>query len=487
MTHPAPSPAAAVVPDRHARPWLVAWGALLGLSLLKFGNPVVLDRQIPVPASMAEAFADPWPVRWALVLGALLLIAGGGIAWRSLMARCARLPVLLWLAPSLWLGWQFLSTAQSEDRSLSFGTLAQFGGIAGAYAAGIAFITDRRRLTWVLAGVLAGFCICLMRAVNQRTEFPQVRAALIEGERTGWTNFPPAAVRDLERQQLIIVTNGLRVANPLILIKLDRGRVHGTLVYPNALAGAVLLLLPALWVLVREWTLPARPITQFAATGLLLLLGMVALAWSGSKSGWLIALMMIGALGLRLPLPLPPWWRRVAVAAVAAAGLLVFALRFQDYFSAGATSVGARFDYWRSAVHTTLDEPWLGTGPGTFQRSYAARKSPESEMARLAHNDYLEQFSDSGVAGGILYLAWIGGWVWVSARRAWTGSDPLVLAAALGATAWFAQGLSEFSLYVPALAWTAFTLAGAVTVLTTLTAPETSPTATPLPSAPRTS
>jgi len=36
----------------------------------------------------------------------------------------------------------------------------------------------------------------------------------------------------------------------------------------------------------------------------------------------------------------------------------------------------------------------------------------------------------------------------------------LLFAIFAGLVGWFAQGLGEFSLYIPALAWTAFTLLG---------------------------
>src|SRR6267142_1394248 len=100
-------------------------------------------------------------------------------------------------------------------------------------------------------------------------------------------------------------------------------------------------------------------------------------------------------------------WKWAALAAVALVGLGVFAVRFHSYFAAGATSVGARFDYWRAAGQATAEQPVFGFGPGTFQRPYARLNAPEAEMARLTHNDYLEQFSDSGIAGGIFYAAWI--------------------------------------------------------------------------------
>ncbi len=81
-------------------------------------------------------------------------------------------------------------------------------------------------------------------------------------------------------------------------------------------------------------------------------------------------------------------------------------------------------------------------------------------MARLAHNDYLEQFSDSGIAGGTFYGAWIVLSLLTIGWRVWRSADLASFAIFLGVFAWFIQGFGEFSLYVPALAWTAFTLLG---------------------------
>jgi O-antigen ligase len=143
-----------------------------------------------------------------------------------------------------------------------------------------------------------------------------------------------------------------------------------------------------------------------------------------------------------------------------AGGLIVFGVRFQSYFAKGATSVGARFDYWRVAAKVTVQHPAVGTGPGTFQRPYGSMKRPESEMARLVHNDYLEQFSDSGLIGGLSYAAWLGLLLWTIGRRTWVEGEWLAFAIFAGLLGWFIQGFIEFSLFIPALAWTAFTLAG---------------------------
>jgi O-antigen ligase len=150
------------------------------------------------------------------------------------------------------------------------------------------------------------------------------------------------------------------------------------------------------------------------------------------------------------------------LALVVILGLGVFTIRFHKYLAGGATSVGARFDYWRAAVKTSESYPVTGTGPGTFQRPYARLKAPDAEMARLAHNDYLEQFSDSGIIGGISYAAWIMSALWFSSRRVWVRGDCLTVALFGGALTWFIQGIGEFSLYIPALAWIAFTLLGSL-------------------------
>ena len=81
-------------------------------------------------------------------------------------------------------------------------------------------------------------------------------------------------------------------------------------------------------------------------------------------------------------------------------------------------------------------------------------------MARLAHNDYLEQFSDSGVIGGLAYATWIFLALTTVGRKIWRNGGGISLAIFVGLIGWFIQGFGEFGLYVPALAWTVFTLLG---------------------------
>ena len=443
--------------------YALVFGLFLGLAILKFGNPVILDQKIAPPVSPSEFLADAWPTHWGNWILLPLSLAGAALVFVSR----PRWPGTrwLWLLPLLWFGWQLLSTTRTVDGNLTATTLCQFAGCLACYFIG-AFIFGRERAGhWLFIGVLVAFAFCLVRGINQRLfEFQQSRQMLLEGGRTGWTNIPPELFMELKRNQVIIATNGMDVPNPAILAKFAKGRVMGTLVYPNALAGLILLLLPVSLVLAFNSTKRLRQPVRATVITLTIFLGGAAFFWTGSKLGWLIAVAIGGACLFRLQWPARLKW--AALVAVTVVGLGIFAIRFHGYLAAGATSVGARFDYWRAALETTFKHPLLGTGPGTFQRPYAQLKLPTAEMARLAHNDYLEQFSDSGIVGGTLYGAWIVLSLLTMGRRVWRSAERVSFAIFLGVFAWFIQGFGEFGLYVPALAWTAFTLLGFLLAMT---------------------
>ncbi|HEY1663819.1 MAG TPA: O-antigen ligase family protein [Verrucomicrobiae bacterium] len=436
--------------------YALAFGLFLGLCIWKFGDPVILDTKIIPPESLSDFWHDPWPTHWAnwffipfAIIGAILVLKGP-LRWPA--------SKWLWLLPLGWLGWQFLSATQTVDTDLTATTLWQFFGCVACYFLGAFLFANPRLLNFLMIGILAGFTYCLIRAVDQRFfDFPQTRHVLVEGQQAGWTNIPPETLLEMKQESMIITTNDVDVANPVWLDKFSKARAMGTLVYPNALAGIVLLLFPAALTLAFGAKL-LRPAVRALVIALAILLGSAGLFFSGSKFGWLLAMGVGGLYLLRLDWPMK--MKLMAISAVLVLGLGIFAVRFHHYFANGATSVGARFDYWHAAVQTTAGQPLFGTGPGTFQRPYARLKSPDAEMARLTHNDYLEQFSDSGVCGGIIYAAWIFLALIGLGRRIRNSPDPIAFAIFAGLLAWFIQGFGEFSLYIPALAWTAFMFLG---------------------------
>jgi putative inorganic carbon (HCO3(-)) transporter len=250
----------------------------------------------------------------------------------------------------------------------------------------------------------------------------------------------------------------LKTVPPEYLKKISSDRIFSTLFYPNALAGVILLLLPP--ALVMIWQFCVR--LTFAARGLLIGLFAAAgggcLYWSGSKGGWLLALLLALVSLMHLP-----WSKRakvVLVSAVLMVGATGFFLKYAGFFQRGATSVSARFDYWRAAMQTIAAKPVFGTGPGTFSIAYQAIKRPESEMSRLTHNDYLQQASDSGLVAGLAYLTFALAVLILGYAKPSTPYGLSRFSVWLGLLGYALQGLMEFGLYIPALAWASFGLAG---------------------------
>ena len=451
-------------------------GAFLALTLLKFVNPVILDHRIEQPRSLAGALTDPWPLGWGYILVALLAAASLVVCWRSgprmtssgvgrsnatsTTPNLAFAPKwMVWL-PAVWLGWQFLAATQTVDAGLTAIVLKHFVAVTTCFYVGHFALGRIHHLGPIWVALLAAFAIMLATAFRQHYGgLEQTRNFVEANEKTHWRDLSPEQRMELVRQGVLIESSDGYTAQPELLKRLQKSRVFGTFAgYPNALAGAILLLFPVLAVSVWRLMASLPRIVRGVALGLLSYMSLASLYWSGSKAGWLIGL----ALGLvaMLRLPFKRTFTYCLIAGVLLTGLAVFAIRYVGYFQKGATSVSARLNYWQVALETARDHPLFGSGPGTFGPMFKLRKQPEAEMAHLTHNDYLEQASDSGVIGFLAYSACLIGSIGLLYRNSSIRSDWLLFAMWLGLTGWVLQGFVEFSLYIPALAWLAFTFLG---------------------------
>jgi O-antigen ligase len=407
------------------------FGVFLGVALLKFGTPAVMDKFVESPGKGIEWLVFVWPLRLAYPMVGLLALAGlFTIQWRR------STPGWLMIMPLVWLLWQAVSATQSVEARLSHATLAHFAVCVVCFYLGAFCINgDRARscLLWPLAASLV-----IMVFVG----FGQHFGGLEETRKYFWAEVYPT----------------LPNVPPEYIKKMHSNRIFSTVFYPNAFAGALLLLLPPM----LAWVWQAR--ARFTAGARGLLCGLVGLSsaaclyWSGSKGGWLLAL-AVSIVAL--------WHQDISrrlkmylVCGLVVCGVAGFYWKNRAYMERGATSVVARLDYWSAAWQTAVARPVFGSGPGTFANAYLAVKKPESEMARLTHNDYLQQASDSGFPGLISYVVFIGGMLWVSYRRLDWKHSPVICGVWLGVLAWAAQSSFEFTLYVPSLAWTAFGLMG---------------------------
>jgi hypothetical protein len=395
-------------------------GTWFGLSLLKFGNPIILDRMVEAPKDGLEFLIQPWPVAWGYIFGVIVILAAlplVKIQWRR----------DFWPAGLLifWFFWTVLSNSQSVAPRLSHPTLLHFTFCILSFFIGLFAFSRCRDDKWFWIPLILAFSYVLFNAFDQRNGgLESMRKAFYE--QPDWQNYPPE-----------------------FKLKLATNRIFSTLVYPNALAGAVLLLLPVLlwqlWKLTAAWPRVLRGVV----TGLFGYLSIATLYWTGSKGGWLIAIAMAGVLVLQLDFSRK--LKLILLTLGVIVGLAGFAIKFSAYFKKGAPSVGARFVYWQAAFQIAKDHPLLGTGPGTFQIPFKEIKPPEAEMARLVHNDYLEQASDSGFPAFLGYSGFIFAILVLLYRySAQNRSDFLLW---LGLAGWAVQGFIEFGLYIPALSW----------------------------------
>ena len=413
------------------------FGAFLGLCLLKFGNPPVTEKWVESPDGVWEFLLGyPWPIAWAYWLLALVGVAGVAVARRKSAA-----PWWLVALPVVWLVWQCLAASQSADPALTTLTLKHFAAGVLCFYLGYFSLSRVQRIWPFWLGLVCGFLLVLV---------------------VGWEQ-QFGGLKETRDYFFRDVYPHMTVVPPDYLKRMSSNRIFSTLLYPNVLAGALLLLLPAtlaaLWQLRELLTAAARCFL----IGLVGTAGLACLYWSGSKGGWLLML-LLGLVTL-LRLPFSRRLKVLLVTGVLVIGLAGFFLKYATFFKKGATSVSARFDYWRAAVQTVKDKPLLGTGPGTFGIAYERIKRPESEMARLVHDDYLEQASDSGLVGMLAYALFISGALVRSFPRPGKApnnrpDDWLTFAVWLGVLGWSLQSFVEFGLYIPALAWPAFAFLG---------------------------
>jgi len=463
-------PMLADTPAQKDRIFLILTGVWLFTALFLFGNPVILAYLHPpkfvILGEENRSNARPY-------LGILAVLGLACVLGFSRLAKPRfRLPagVPKWLAwlPAAWLGWQLLSFLQTENLAMSLATVIHFASCLAAFYLGL-FVLGRMRLAKLtLWGAALGLLLNLADAcVEKFGGLEQTRDSIIAEIESGKLDPEKVSAKARESTGAIPPEIEKEIAAlppetaakvrqlPLELVKrMYSTRLYGHMFYPNALAGVILLLLPVSLALLLGQARWGR--LRFTLALGLAVVGLACLYWSGSKAGWLIAIVLLGAWFLHWPLS-----NKLKLGLAGAAmvlGLAGFAVKYADYFDRGATSVGARFGYWRAAAQTAMEEPLLGTGPGTFQLAYKRHRAPDAEPTRLTHNDYLQQASDSGWPGFALYAAFVGWTAWVLARRRM--DDPVRMAARLGLLAWVLQGFVEFGLYIPASAWPAWLMLG---------------------------
>ena len=391
---------------------------------------VIQSLSVP-PGELLEWLLFSWPNQLAV-----MFVFG---LWLWLMWDSQRTAVradLLYVLPVAFLMTQVLATPGSICRQTSVDTLLHFAACVLLFYGAARYVRDGVGIKWILGALGLATLVTVVVALEQHFGGLQ-------------------ETREFALQNPGVVTEGARD-------RMMSDRVFGTLVYPNSLAGYLVLAMgPVLaWIWGRKWERNAKWIVVALAGGLMVW----CLMLTGSRGG----LVALGAAVLAAAVCLSGRMLRVGLVVVVMVGGVFFMT--QGVMKRGTASGSARMDYWRGATQIARDHVWLGTGPGTFGSIYTKYKTGTNEDAQMAHNNFLQMWSDSGVPGFVVFAL-----MWVVALRDGfrlvreRSGDVAAVAILAGLTGWVAHGLVDFDLYVPGIALPAFVLLGVLQGLKSVT------------------
>jgi O-antigen ligase len=407
-------------------------GAFFLITVVKLGIPVIFDKEVTPANNFLDAILGnsdyTWQVKWGYLLMIPVFLAGlFAIRWKPFPGKS---PWLL-LLPAFWLGWEFISATASISPKITGPVLAHFSACVAFFYLGFFALRGVRNPWPVWAGL--GLALCWVLHIAMVQHFGGLEAT---------------------RKMSLQASKGMAV-------HLITDRVFGSFLYPNGLAAGLLLLLPVTLVFLWQAVPKVRAGIRVLFVAILGGCGLACLYWSGSKAAWLF-MVILGIIALAHT-PLRMAWKRILIYGLLAAGLAGFTMKYVDSAARGKKSMEARLIYWRAALQIVRHHPILGTGPGTFGPAYEPIQPPNAEFARLTHNDYLEQASDSGIIGFLAFSGLIVGSIAYLYRYRLIKKGPFYMvrfAVWLGLLGLFLHSGMEFNLYYPALAWPAFFLLG---------------------------
>ena len=257
--------------------------------------------------------------------------------------------------------------------------------------------------------------------------------------------------------------------------RLGTHKVFSTFVYPPALAGYLSLVFP----LAFCFLIYAQSKWMRILSGLTLVSGGLCLYFTYSKGGWVAAFLSVIFLfaillcrktqskgcdyreKIRRYGPLILIFLLILIIPFLFPAIREFLLEHEpfNHLEGFFGSLTVRVNYWRAGLGMLRDYPVFGSGLGTFGTLYAKYKLPQGREVQLAHNNYLQVWTEMGILGIVSFL-----WLWaVFLKRGWRlihrlgavgcrSEAAVAIGCYVGVVAFLIHSLVDFDLYVPGIA-----------------------------------
>ena len=396
----------------------------------------------------------------ALLLVALFaypLLAGKNFRWQNMTLHClVSLAVLLWYAAHASGGGRPVLV---RHKLLDGALVALLGIVIIAASVSAYKYASLLFIVWLVDCLLA---------------YWMAREAFAEGK---WRWAVPVA---LVAAGVVCSVLGLReYARTVIFAGEANWRIFGPLYNPNILAsyliGPLLVALALIAALVSgggargENEAERRPRLGLIGLGFAVLLLGPAILLTGSRAGLAAAAAGLvvfalarGGKGQRRKRTMWVVGGVLVALVVAVVAAPPLRDRARRAFSMENHSTAFRCYTWLGTLDMMRDKPLLGVGPGTFEYSYPGYA--RAGYTRMSHQSYLQLAAEAGVfallAALVVGIAGVRLCLWI-ARRQGSGAGALAAAAAGWLVGLALHNLFDYSMYVPAVAVSAFAVLGA--------------------------
>jgi len=194
---------------------------------------------------------------------------------------------------------------------------------------------------------------------------------------------------------------------PALLARLSSNRIFSTFVYPNMLAGYIVMIFPISIVMAIRSKSFLKSV--FLAISALLL---YCLFYTKSVGG---QLSLFSIIIFFLPFYFLRERRKILLfgGVFLFLGLFVFSLSFKSGKLPHFSSFQDRIGYWSASFQMIKETSFFGSGPGTFGSRFARYKLPGTMETQHAHNNFLEVWAETGILGLLFFL-----WIWANFFRA---------------------------------------------------------------------